>query len=1041
MESLKQNRCFNKNWSLYILYIAPPLLSILTPHTTLYRAFMRFIVNFGKEIEIMEQYKVVNPIMIRTPMGHITKFESVFSDSNVSNIIRKISADQVFLNALKLSNPAFFDYIQHCINAGTAYSKKALHSMIKFYSRFTTRPTPFGGYASISLANWNHNTEFILGTSANGILQPDTQWLYKVVNILESEPTILYQLDVQKNKNIYIRSNRYVNPYISNCGTSAKQSANFTIRRTSLVDQVLSYAQNGVSFRELITYVASETNASTDIILPYIQQLLQTEFLITNLRVVSTTEDPLIYIIELLDQMKLDSVYNEFRCKLHLIHEKLAVPVDIQSSDFPNYISDIIDIMSSIAKSENYIYSYYRSESRNCHVGYNIRRELNQLNKLFSNFTALDTETDLARDFKRFFIEKHGPYCSIPLTTLLEQYEYHGLASSLPSRSEYLNNLILDTIKQNKREIVLSDFDIKQMAPKGHTRLPLSPSFEICCSVNSESYKSLNDGQFEILIGANIGANKLNCHFSRFNRSYNQHEKEEIYNNYRLLEHAIAESYKTINIFELPQNTRIQNICYSLPFYESLDFSLYSDSNISINDIYVRYSKTCERLYFFSKKHNSVIKFISDSMLNPSVSNYVSRLLKDVSAAMEFHYINALALFRTSNLKYIPKIRYSRIVLMPETWKLSKYDFNISSIRTFKSDLLRYMDKWKIPSWVFLSDRDNRILMDLNNELFIDLLFTEIKKRGIVTLTNEFSNMPWLKNEDSHHYTNEFIFSFIHEQPIQKKYFPAKVDNDCNEHKVQAPSSSAWLYYKIYINSNNANEFFKRHMPIFKSISSKYNIQLFFIRYSDPGFHIRIRFNCENKHIKQILQKEIEDYMLPLIKSGFCSDMVLSTYEREIERYGNIYTIQYAERYFCKDSTYCIDLLQKDETDIFKTCIRDALIIMETFYPDASVLYAIIEKQINVKDFSKEFYANASLYLNLHKFEMKLVPWVEILDHYYKEILDNSLNLYNTLEDIMFSLIHMHCNRLSGKQEFEQAVLSAAKLIIKNKVYRQRKPY
>lgn len=986
----------------------------------------------------MKLYKVLHPIMIRTPMGALNKYNYVFSDNSVGDMVKKILEDQVFLNALKLSNPTFFDYIQQSFS-NNLNNKKALYTLIKFYSRFSTRSTPFGGYACISLASWGTNTDFRLKMSVDGIMQPDTQWLYKVIKRLEDDPIIMCQLNIKSNSNVYYRLDRCVNPYNSNCGTTFARSDNLSIRRTALIEQVLKYAKEGVCFKNLVAHIQSVTGSDSNQAISYLNNLLQNEFLTTELRVLSTTEDPLNLLITILSRMELDTKNTELLHKLTYIHDKLENPESIQSAIFNAFITDVVDVMASIVMSENYLYSYYRHKSENSHIGYNIRTELNKLNKLFSFFSTVDTETQLVRDFKSFFVGRYGKYCAVPLTIIIEQYEYHGLSASYTNVASHLDSLILDAVKQGRREINLSDNDLARIAPQGKMEIPPSPSFEICCSITAKSYEALNNNQFEILIGPNIGANKLNCHYSRFNRSYSQLEKDELYNNYHVLENAISNNYRTISIFELPRNARVQNICYSLPFYESLDFSLYSDSDISINDIYVCYDEVYERLYLYSQKHNAVVKFISDNMLNPVASNYIGRLLKDISSAMEFHYINALTVFRSSSLKYIPKIMYSRIVLMPETWKISKDDFDLKSIDAFRKTLKVYIAKWNIPNLIYLSERDNRILMDLRNDIFVDLLFAEIKKRGLVTLTDELITESWLEDDNAKHYANEFVFSFVYEKQIQQKY-PSIQKKYYNKLRVYLPGNSSWLYYKIYIKSDNVNEFFAKHMSFFKSVVLKYNAQLFFIRYSDPNFHVRMRIKCEEELIKRIIQKEIEDYLNPLIACGFIASIDLSMYEREIERYGNENTIQFAENYFCDDSLYCIDLLQKNENEVFRMCIRDALLIMRTFYPDTYTLYSIMEQfSIDVKRFSKQFYANAASYLELDDSSSEIPLWEKSIKMYYSEIINNLQDLYNAVEDIMFSLIHMHCNRLSGKRDFEKAILSATKLIIKNKKQRKEK--
>jgi thiopeptide-type bacteriocin biosynthesis protein len=76
----------------------------------------------------------------------------------------------------------------------------------------------------------------------------------------------------------------------------------------------------------------------------------------------------------------------------------------------------------------------------------------------------------------------------------------------------------------------------------------------------------------------------------------------------------------------------------------------------------------------------------------------------------------------------------------------------------------------------------------------------------------------------------------------------------------------------------------------------------FFIRYSDPHRHLRVRFRGD----AQRLHAEVLPALAGAVASGRSSERVwrfqLDTYEREIERYGGPHGIELAEAIFCADS-------------------------------------------------------------------------------------------------------------------------------------------
>ncbi len=133
--------------------------------------------------------------------------------------------------------------------------------------------------------------------------------------------------------------------------------------------------------------------------------------------------------------------------------------------------------------------------------------------------------------------------------------------------------------------------------------------------------------------------------------------------------------------------------------------------------------------------------------------------------------------------------------------------------------------------------------------------------------------------------------------------------------KIFFPSED-WIYFKIYCNSGDLDLLLiKKISPIIKKLKKENLInKWFFIRYTDEfGFHLRIRFECNNQYLKviELFLKKLKN------RDGFETEIKkiqIDTYEKETERYGTD-TIHDVENFFCRDSELIIREISKRITD------------------------------------------------------------------------------------------------------------------------------
>lgn len=136
--------------------------------------------------------------------------------------------------------------------------------------------------------------------------------------------------------------------------------------------------------------------------------------------------------------------------------------------------------------------------------------------------------------------------------------------------------------------------------------------------------------------------------------------------------------------------------------------------------------------------------------------------------------------------------------------------------------------------------------------------------------------------------------------------------------KMYLPGSE-WLYLKIYTGTRSAEKILAEIIkPFTEEILAKGVVkEYFFIRYTDPDFHIRLRLKLSSKDSFNAVFEALTTHFTEACQSGLIHKILIDTYLREIERYGEK-TMVISEELFCKDSfsiVYLIAALRYTEAE------------------------------------------------------------------------------------------------------------------------------
>ncbi|MGA8808119.1 MAG: thiopeptide-type bacteriocin biosynthesis protein, partial [Thermoanaerobaculia bacterium] len=207
-------------------------------------------------------------------------------------------------------------------------------------------------------------------------------------------------------------------------------------------------------------------------------------------------------------------------------------------------------------------------------------------------------------------------------------------------------------------------------------------------------------------------------------------------------------------------------------------------------------------------------------------------------------------------------------------------------------------------------DGDQELLLDFDNALALDAVIDLIRNRHELLLTELYPAPDELcATGPEGRFVHELIVPFTRRTPAS-----AAVEQPKTPSRLVArtfPPGSGWRYAKFYSGTATADRVLLEELaPIAAdAVASGAARRWFFIRYSDPAWHLRVRFQGDPRQLRAEVQPELERAGERLIGGGIAWKVQFDTYEREIERYGGPEAIELIEEIFFRDSEAAVDLL------------------------------------------------------------------------------------------------------------------------------------
>ncbi|WP_194746607.1 lantibiotic dehydratase [Staphylococcus chromogenes] len=928
------------------------------------------------------------------------------------------------------------------LNSKEKEKKNFIKGIFRYLNRASTRFTPFGVCAKVGIGSFASSGNQKLCSYNKKIkiercVEADIEWINKVKRQLETDLAVLRNLDVVINEGIILKGDRVKLHH--SCNSIEKSTGNYistTISYNEVVKDVLTLAKKRTNFFDLCKDINSlYDEASIEIVEEFLQQLIEQQYLITELEIHNNEEYPLQYLNSVLKKYRVDK---EITKKIDLILKKIEEYQNSPWDDGVDIYIQLINIMKSIAKSKNYIKVDIIEKERTL-LDSSLKKQVSEVTEYLCDLAKLNNEDSkqILTTYHNKFLEKYGLDREVQILELLDE----DLGIGAPDNYEYpppmtnennfvglhnreidkrVINLVNDTVLKQKFEIKLDELDLlanKKFSKNSH----LPNSLDIYFHYYNEKL-ILSSNPYSLGAGSTMG---------RFVKYFKDYHKE-----WRNMVNCINNDSSEIwvEVHSLPINAHTANISRSpkrTKYEINIKNVVTKNAIIKLEDIFVVADH--HRLYLKSKSLNKYIKPISSNMLNPSLTPNVNRLLleigyQDIGECFPYHFSN----LKNLKLPFIPRITFKDIVLVPARWNIFNYEFtNLNSFELFSNEFLSIAKQKKIPKLVYMVRFDQKILFNIDNKAHLYEIYISLKKLS-TSSSIEFEE-SFLYNEEKNIYNRELVFSLSKNSDtiVPKPILLEESSNIPKDWRYKEPFNE-WLYIKIYVSQERANEFLTKYLKTFINSQNWYD-KFFYMRYKDPKFHIRLRFKANPEVLKTTGLNEILKWFTNIKFSGIVNDFNFSTYEREIERYGGIRTIDYAETIFHIDSILNLNFLniinKNDEIKIEDIYLFMIDKYMSIFNLSTNDKLKWLNNRVNHRDFLREFRINKNKLLNfnnLNFFNSLEVNDLEVLNHLLIEMEGNVSRLIDNIphhneqkiesvfSGLIDSFIHLSHNRLVG---------------------------
>lgn len=894
--------------------------------------------------------------------------EALAHDTAPDDVLRGVYQTHALLrDAVYFASPDVHQRLLAWLGSSDPVPERLQLTLYKYFVRASSRATPFGLLAGVSLGRWGEKTHFFFGEndSPRRHVRLDTRALHQLTDALNAHPRLRRQLRYQANPARYIAGGeiRYVHArYEANAPTYLLSAAPLP----DWLDPVLRAAREGATLGELAA-TAQTTGLSDHAARRAVEALVAHQVLLPTHGFALTGGDGLTQWLEHLDGfVGAGRLRAEGRAVGALLQR--GHPADCEAA------TRRLETLTGQAAPHPAVQADAWFANPSVRLGPAFRDQLTRLADALLPLARHPDVPALAR-FRQRFTDRYGerevPLLEVldpdlgvgydaapPLVPWLDEIAWPTAAepAAADSRQPTLVRLYAEALAGGRRTVALTDADLAALrSSDAPTAWP--PSAYLLGRILAEPGTSHTPWLYFVAAGGPSAANLL----GRF--AHLSPDLATVLRNHLDQEQEAYPADVLAEIIHLPE-AGLGNVLQRPPL-RGWEIPVVSRSalplerQLPLDDLLVSVENG-QRVVLHSRRLGRAVRPRLATAHNFTTGLAHYRFLCDLQTQDDaLHVVWDWGALRTA--PFLPRVNYHGVVLSRATWQTEAGRFDPKL--PLEAQLRDWLARWNVPRRVVLTEADHELLLDLKNPLTPPLLAQALAQQRRLTLTEALLPEPGFCA-----FINEVVFPL--ENPRTPQSAPAKpvVNDTRRDVRRSFPPGSRWLYLKVYGGAAALDAYLRRYLPpLLERLRGTGLLEgWFFIRYADPAFHLRLRFRAVEGREADLLTAVAAWFDHPERSSEGFHNLQFATYERELERFGAD-TIDACERWFCAESDALLERLQNlsegdDDARLHLAC-AEAFGLLRDWGLDLAEQTTRLETWRD--EFGAEFGAEKSTYVSL----------------------------------------------------------------------------
>ena len=798
---------------------------------------------------------------------------------------------------------------------GTPDGRRVTTKLLRYLIRMSTRPTPFGLFAGVGLSDWGSSTDLSLSHMPGRTrTRPDMEWIGDLVAGIEQDSAVRPHLRLQSSCTIVQRAGR---AFLAGGDASA-----VSVRASGAVRRALELADTPITVASLVVELGVATGATPEKAARLVDELWRQGFFISELRPPLTGAGPTSHVAERLAAIPAAAVAAErFAGLVEAIEEWDELPLEDRAPTWPDVLGKARSAYSG-STARQLLQTDMALPLNGTHLHASVGVEAARAAELLLRLSPHPNGPPHLESYRRAFEVRFGADRDVPLFELLDpelglgppwaqEHRLDGPADS--RRHKLLLDLALNADPTRSLVVELTDDLLAGLQTGTLDPAACPPTLDMSVFLAATSSHAIDDGDFMVVVGPNVGANSAGRHLGRFADLLGGRAGTGL-NEVAAIESGLHPGRVQVEVVYLPTRGRAANVAVrptTREFEVSLDTTpgVPSDRVVPLNELVVGVRN--RRLRVRWPAAGSEIVAVQGHMLNVHQAPAAARFLLELAGAGRCQ-LSPFSWGPASTFPFLPRIQCGRVVLSLAQWRL-----DLTPKPPTSDELSRWREQWSVPSHVYLAAGDNRLLLDLDDPEHVELMEDELRKRvsgrsAIVQEALPGTTHAWLAGPHGGHICEVVVPIALRDCPEDRvsERRTRTADTVTSRMRLRLPGSD-WLYVKLYGSRSAEDELIAGPLLSFGLFATGAGLASgwYFLRYADPEPHIRLRFRGEPQVLLGPLLRELSDWATELVVDETRSRFSIDTYEREVERFGGVDGMQAAETLFVADSLAGAELL------------------------------------------------------------------------------------------------------------------------------------